>query len=685
LSEASKAFAESGLQIDALLAEVAKQVTDCLGDICAVRTLATDGTSLVCRAFFSRVAEASEPLRQILARPMISVEGESAEVMRTGRALIAPSPDPAVLARRYPHPDVAAFLAQFAPRALMIAPLRTRGRSFGTLTVGSLGPGAPYSTDDLAFLEELADRAAMSIENADLFQKLAASDEKLHLAMEAGRIGVFEWDIAGGSVFWSPSLEETHGIPRGSFEGTFDAFQRDLHPDDRVDLLAEIARVVRERTDHHTEYRIVRPDGEVRWLEANARLHCGPDGRPLRLLGICTDVTERKRTANELERTLESLTEAHRRKDEFLAMLSHELRNPLTPLQLAVSMLKPGDSPDDPTSRACTIIERQLRHLTHLVDELLDVSRISRGMIDVAKESVDLCRIVRDVVFDHEDAARECDIRLEVRVPSEPCWVMGDRVRLAQVLGNLLGNSLKFSGRGQSVEITLEREPSDGWLVLRVRDHGVGIAPELLPSIFDPFIQAEFKLDRHRGGLGLGLSVVRGLVALHGGRVLAHSAGEGTGAELCVSLPPGAPAASARRPSSPHVRRPLRILVVEDNPDIVELLLTILRFDGHTVEVVTTGFDAVDAAVRFRPDVVLCDLGLPGKDGYAVAAELRALPQTSAVRLIAISGYGTNDHKRRSQRAGFDLHLTKPIDASELLALVSEVPGDDVLPSTSPD
>jgi PAS domain S-box-containing protein len=680
LGDASKAFAESVLRIDALLAEVSQRVTACLGDTCIIRTLEPDGRLLGCRAFFTRVEAAAQLMRAILAQPLSSTDGESAEAMRTGRALIMHTPDPAELARRYPSPEVASFLEQFAPRAIMIAPLRSRGRSFGTITVASLAPGATYTKDDLAFLEELASRGALAIENADLFQRLAKSEAKLHLAMEVGRIGMFEWDIVGGGVFWSPAIEEAHGIPKGSFEGTFDAFQRDIHPEDRARLLTAIETVVREGNEHHIEYRIVRPDGEVRWLEGHARLQCDADGRPARLLGICTDVTERKRTASELQRTLESLTDAHRRKDEFLAMLSHELRNPLTPMQLAVSMLTASSEVGDPNRRASTILDRQLRHMTRLVDELLDVSRISRGMIDLRQEPVELRRIVREAVFDHADPARARDIRLEVRVPDEACWVTGDPVRLTQVLGNLLGNSLKFSKPGQRISITLVREPADGWYSLSVLDEGAGIAPELLPSIFEPFTQAEIKLDRTRAGLGLGLAVVRGLVELHGGRVAAHSAGEGTGAELRVLLPPGAAPSKPTRRAATFSARPMRVLIVEDNPDIVELLSTVLRFDGHSVEVAMSGCEALATARRVKPQVVLCDLGLPDKDGFAVAAELRAAPDTANVHLIAISGYGSNEHKRRSREAGFEVHLTKPLDTAELLALIAGMGADERAP-----
>ncbi len=670
LSDASKAFGESGLQLDALLAEVVRRVADLLGDTCLIRILAPDRRALVCPAFFARDPSASAMLEAVLAGPMSALEGDSAEVLRTGQALLIPRVDPALLAQRYSRPEVSAFLERFAPHVLMIAPLRTRGRTFGTIFVSSCDPNTAYTADDLAFLGELADRAALAIENADLFKRLAESEDKLNMAMEAGRLGVFEWDVVKGTVFWSPSLEEAHGIPKGSFEGTFDAFQRDMHPDDRDHVLAAIEKVVRERTHHHIDYRIIRPDGEIRWLEANAKLDCDPAGRPLRLLGICSDVTERKRTESRLERTLESVTEADQRKDQFLAMLAHELRNPLMPMVLALDLLESRDDANDAERRAHKILGRQMHHMTRLVDDLLDVSRISRGKIELAVESVDLCQIAREVVVDYANAAGTRGIRFDVSLPAHPCWVSGDGVRLAQVLGNVVGNALKFSKHGGAVQIELARDPERRWFTIRVRDEGAGIAPEILPSIFEAFTQA----DRTHGGLGLGLSVVRGLVELHGGRVTAESGGIGLGTELRISLPPSPETATATAaPAAAKTTHPFRILVVEDNSDAAELLCELLRSKGHNVETVDSGTDAAQIAARFRPDVVLCDLGLPGKDGFEVAAELRRAPETEHAHLIALSGYGSTEDKRRSEQAGFDMHLTKPVSSGALLALLGEL------------
>ena len=674
LSDASKAFAESGLQLDALLAEVVRRVADWLGDTCVLRILAADGQGLVCPAFFARDPAAAAMLTELLSGAKGLYGGDSADVLRTGHAILFASLDPVAFARRHPYPELGPLFERFTPHSMMIAPLRTRGRTFGTISISSCDSGTTYSEDDLALLGELADRAALAIENADLFRRLTESEVKLNMAMEAGHLGVFEWDVIKGTVFWSPSLEEAHGIPKGSFEGTFEAFQRDVHPDDRERVITAIETVVRERIDHHIDYRIIRPDGEIRWLEAKARLDCDPDGKPLRLLGICSDVTERKRAEGRLKRTLDSLTEADRRKDQFLAMLAHELRNPMMPMVLALEMLEARDDASDTERRAHKILGRQMHHLTRLVDDLLDVSRISRGKIELTREPIDLCRIARDVVVDHAATAGARGIKFDVALPDEPCWISGDQVRLAQVLGNVIGNAVKFSYTGEVVRIVLARDPDRGWPTITVRDRGTGIAPEILPSIFDPFTQG----DRTHGGLGLGLSVVRGIVELHGGHVTARSRGAGEGTEVVISLPPS--------PVTSHVTvtpvpaagaRSFRILIVEDNTDAAELLSTLLRSKGHCVETVASGSDAGRTATRFLPEVVLCDLGLPGKDGFEVAAELRNTPQTESVHLIAVSGYGSSDDKRRCVQAGFDRHLTKPVNAVALLALLGELATSD--------
>ncbi len=525
------------------------------------------------------------------------------------------------------------------------------------------------------FLQEAADRAAVAIDSANLLQKLARSEEQLRVALEAGRLGAWDWDIPARQVTWSAVLERIHGLEQGTFGGDFEAYQRDIHPEDRERVLSTITRIVEERTDYYVSYRIIRPDGEVRWLEAYGKLLCHPPNTPQRLVGVCADITDRRKAEEQLRETLLALRDADQRKDQFLAMLAHELRNPLGPLLNATYLLGSPGLGEASAARARKILDRQVRHMARLLDDLLDVSRISRGKIELLRETIDTSALTREVVDDHLESFRAAGLGLDLAVGAEPLFVHADRTRLAQVIGNLLSNALKFSDRGQSVHVCVDLDESAESVVLTVRDEGMGIEPSLLVRMFKPFEQADTSLARHRGGLGLGLALVDGLVALHGGRVSASSGGLGKGAELRVELPLHAAAhdvaESHERAAGPAPRSCARVLVFEDNADAAESLRGILSGAGYRVCVESAGWQAIDAVRRFRPDLVLCDLGLPGRDGYAIAADIRSDRELSHLPLIAISGYGTMDDQARSRRAGFDLHLTKPVPPSLLLSALS--------------
>jgi signal transduction histidine kinase/CheY-like chemotaxis protein len=367
----------------------------------------------------------------------------------------------------------------------------------------------------------------------------------------------------------------------------------------------------------------------------------------------------------------EALVESNRRKDQFLAMLAHELRNPLTPLRNGLHILKMPEADTAMCERARAMMERQVRNLTRMIDDLLEVSRLTRGKIALRKSRLDLGRVAREAAEDHRPAFEKGGVGLEVRTPETPTWVEGDATRLAQILDNLLSNALKFTDRGGAVTVSVAGGPEEA--SLSVRDTGQGIPAELLPRLFDVFAQAEQTLERGQGGLGLGLTLVKGLAGLHGGAVEAHSAGPGRGADFIVRLPARPePAALSRQPEAPPpAPRRLRILVVEDNRDAAESLRILLSLQGHEVKVADSGPAGVRAAADLRPDVVLCDIGLPGMDGYTVAGELRRNPETAGARMIAVTGYGAEDDRRRSREAGFDLHLTKPVDPDTLGELIA--------------
>jgi signal transduction histidine kinase len=367
------------------------------------------------------------------------------------------------------------------------------------------------------------------------------------------------------------------------------------------------------------------------------------------------------------------LRRVNRARDEFLAMLAHELRNPMSPMLTGLQVLRLSGANREAAEWAVNLVERQVRHMARLVDDLLDVSRITRGRIQLRRERLDLGRLVRTTVADNRGRCDEAGVNVEVDVPETPVWVQGDPTRLSQVVYNLLSNACKFTDRGGRVEVSLTADPGMGQVELRVKDTGVGIEPEVLPQLFTPFSQADRSLERARGGLGLGLALVKGLVELNGGEVEARSEGPGKGAEFVVRLPlEGEPAALTGLPAGPpHADKPLRVLVIEDNRDAAESLRMLLDLLGHEVRVAHTGPEGVQVADQWRPDVILCDIGLPGLDGYGVAGELKKRPSNSRTRLIAITGYGTEEDKRRALQAGYEYHLTKPADPAKLLELLT--------------
>jgi signal transduction histidine kinase/ActR/RegA family two-component response regulator len=368
-----------------------------------------------------------------------------------------------------------------------------------------------------------------------------------------------------------------------------------------------------------------------------------------------------------------ALRDAAERKDEFLAMLGHELRNPLAPVRNCLHILEHSDDDPGQRRRAREIMGRQVSHLTRLVDDLLDVARISRGKIELRKERLDILELVRQTVEDHRSAMTAAGLQLDLQLAAGSLWVEGDRVRLAQSLGNLLENAAKFADRGGRVSVRAAREGAS--VVVRVVDDGLGIPPEELPHIFEPFSQLGGTRERSPGGLGLGLAVVKRLVELHGGTIQAFSEGPGHGAELSIALPIVEDQQAPRAQAQPHSTGPAahdhRILLIEDHPDSAETLSELLRLYGHRVEVAHDGNEGISKAREFHPDVVLCDIGLPGGlDGYGVAGELRRMPSADLF-LVALTGYGQEADRRRALAAGFDAHLTKPADPAALQRLLA--------------
>jgi two-component system CheB/CheR fusion protein len=410
------------------------------------------------------------------------------------------------------------------------------------------------------------------------------------------------------------------------------------------------------------------PETGERTMRLNAQILRWNDQE--RILLAIEDITEYKAA-------LEALKLADRRKNEFLSMLAHELRNPLAPIRNALEIWRRGDAGKTAERQAQAMMDRQLRQEARLLDDLLDVSRISRGTIVLKKRPVDLTHFVAQTVNDARPQFDAYRHKLTLSLPEHALPVEGDPARLQQIVSNLLNNAVKYTPPGGRITLTLAREGRDA--VLKVADTGIGISPELLPSIFDLFVQADKSLDRAESGLGIGLTLVRRLVELHGGHIDVRSGGSGKGSEFTVRLPalPGTalPTASAEAEAAegkPVARR--RILIVDDNTDTAESMALLLQLEGHEVRTAFDGPGALDAAKIFHPQIVLLDIGLPGLDGYEVARRLRALPEPETPLLVAMTGYGQAEDRGRSHAAGFDEHLVKPVDLDRLKALTAAGP-----------
>jgi PAS domain S-box-containing protein len=392
---------------------------------------------------------------------------------------------------------------------------------------------------------------------------------------------------------------------------------------------------------------------------------------------IARDITERKRVEADLRRAVEELADADRRKNEFLAMLAHELRNPLAPISNAVRALSLGGRDETAVESASEMLERQVGQIVRLVDDLLDVSRISRGKISLRRERTDLSRIISQAVEATRALYTSLNHELTLQLPPEPVFLDADPTRLAQVVGNLLNNACKFTDTGGRISLAVEREGAQ--VAIRVSDNGLGIAAEDLPRIFDMFTQIDSSLERSAGGLGIGLTLVKTLVEMHGGTVEAHSDGLGRGSEFVVRLPVLLDVREPLSPEAPEVLEPAtavrrRVLIVDDNKDAAEWLATVLNLSGHETHVAHDGVEAVKAAERILPDAVLLDIGLPRVDGYEVCRRIRQEPWGRSLVIVALTGWGQEEDRQKSRDAGFNTHLVKPVSDEVIASLLASLP-----------
>jgi PAS domain S-box-containing protein len=497
---------------------------------------------------------------------------------------------------------------------------------------------------------------------------LGSVEEQHRLLMECVTdYAMFFLDPDGRVATWNTGAERIFGYPEAEIIGRhFGCFftPEDIHhclPEKELQTAAASGRANDDRW-------LVSKHGTRIWC--NGVTTALRDGRLRGFAKVLRDSTERKKLEEALQHRVEDMAEEARRKDEFLATLAHELRNPLAPIRNALDIIRLQGDDAEVRVQVREMASRQVTHLARLVDDLLDLSRIRQGRIQLLKERIDVRQPVQRAVEGVEALMSERRLTFSVTLPATAIIVEADPTRLQQVVNNLLQNAARYTDPGGRITLTVERAGEQ--VELRVRDSGIGIGPEMLPYIFDLFVQAERRLDRSRGGLGIGLTLVRRLVELHGGSVTGHSDGPGQGSEFIVRLPAlQAPTSSDAAPerdgvSQPPLIAPRHILVVDDNDDAAQSLALLLRLGGHEVRVANDGPSALAAVEAEQPEIVVLDLELPGMDGFKVARRLREQPGFEDMLVVALTGYGQEEDRQRCLEAGFDGHLVKPVEADAL-------------------
>ncbi len=600
-------------------------------------------------------ADADESRIEITNASLAPFEGLAAESQRGCMTVVHDT--------RTDQHSARAYEEWYAPQgvgAIVSAPLLQGDSLVALLSVVEATPRT-WTESEVELIKCVADIVWPAFEKARSDRRIAMSEERVRLAQGVAQVGTWDWDAAARVLSFSTGSSELFGF------GADEARQHEqwLQHVEEADLLAVYTMLEECGTSGtgEIEYQYRHPERGLRWIYSKAGLVEYAGRR--HIVGISLDVTGRRQAE-------EALKDVNRRKDEFLAMLAHELRNPLAPIRNAAQVLRVHAAGIPQIEWARAVIERQTRHLVRLVDDLLDVSRMVRGQIALQSVPVELAEIVRHAVETSRPLIRKRKHRLTVQLPECSVRLQGDLTRLAQVIANLLNNAAKYTDEGGN--IWLEARVEGQQATISVRDTGVGIAPALLPRVFDLFTQAERTLDRAQGGLGIGLTIVKRLVEMHDGSIEARSDGVAKGAEFIVRLPilgqQQFVAPTGARPADATVRAPLRILIVDDNVDAADSIAMLLEMEGHKTLTVNGAQEALVAADTFRPDVVLLDIGLPEMDGYEVARRLRATNAIERMRLVAVTGYGQPADRKRAADAGFDEHLVKPVEPSVLNELL---------------
>jgi len=516
---------------------------------------------------------------------------------------------------------------------------------------------------------------------------LRESEDRYRTLFDLGPVAVYSCDASGVIQKFNRRAAELWGREPGlgdtdeRFCGSFKLFRPDgsFMPHEQCPMAEVLSGKISEARD--AEVLIERPDGSRVTVVVNIRPLKNQRGEVTGAINCFYDITERKRTEAQLREYATELSDFDRRKNEFLAMLAHELRNPLAPIRHSLQIMRLAGGDAQTVKSVTELMERQVGHLMGLVDDLLDVNRISRGKIELRRERIELAAVVTDAVEIARPLSERMQHELTVTVPAEPICVNADPLRLAQVVGNLLNNACKFTEKQGRVRLSVEREGEQA--VIRVRDNGMGIAADQLPRIFDLFMQVDVSIERSVSGLGIGLSLVKSLVEMQGGTVDAYSAGVGHGSEFVVRLPITAEAPTPQPVDDRTTTHAHRILVVDDSRDAAESLAMLLELTGNETHTAHDGLEAVETAARVRPDLVLLDIGLPKINGYEAARRIREQPWGKSLVLVALTGWGQDEDRQKSREAGFDGHMVKPVDTAALTKLLAEFPSarDIRLPS----
>ncbi len=598
-------------------------------------------------------------------------------------------PEPIVVADVSREPSLRPFLPIIEAEgiaAMAFIPLLSLGRVIGKFMLYYPVPHE-LGADELQLAGVVAAQIAFAVERRRAEEKARRSEERLRFALDAASMGTWDWDLTTDDVRWSANVEGLHGLPPGTFDGTFATYEREIHPDDRARVLATARRSIEHGVPYEVEYRIVAPDGTVRWVEGKGRVEY-EDRRPVRMAGVCMMVTRRKEA--ELAR-LESAEEASRLKDEFLATLSHELRTPLNAILGWVQMLQTDGLSPDRVRRAFDIIGRNARLQAQLIEDILDVSRIITGKLDIDRLPVRVDQLLDTAMSGVQPAADGKQIQLSRDISNDLPAIEGDPKRLQQVFGNVLSNAIKFTPEGGLVTV-VGRAAGDGILV-EIRDSGVGIAPEFLPYVFDRFRQADSRATRQHGGLGLGLALARHLIGQHRGDIHAQSEGLDRGTTVQIRLPAGNAASGApcsRTSDAPPIELRLdgiAILVVDDQRDSSDLLAALLLRCGAQViqrDSADGALQALEASKDSPVRLLIADIAMPYVDGYELIA--RARQSRERVPALAVSAYARPEDRRRALAAGYDAYCCKPIDTAAFLHTVRELlfPYDEIV-STGDD